>query len=805
MKTFIKTCLLTILLILIGFTSLACTSQTTTTTTTQDTSVEEQIVVNQLQVELSINSSFQILYTMILNDTSGDLTVVFSSSDELIASVNQQGVITGQSIGSCSIYLNYHGYLSAVVEVVVSNRYVVVQPTKTVYQPGNSLNLSGGSLEIYDSSGTLSESIDLNSSMITSYDNQLVGSQIVEFVYQNVTFGFEVYILNEKQEASLMDDIILLNNESSVGELAEFALTKANIADMLESVENIYDYSEVEIYGLFTMPSGDVKKVDAFWYQDYHESITYTDVNTSNNLEGKVNDTSEDYDLILDYVKENNPQFRLRYLPTEAGECSLEIVIKVDGVLIQTFHKSFTVLEQTTDDYQGFLEVDSSSNRHFVFSEGGTYIPVGQNVAWYTSADRKYYDYLNWFDQMGQAKMNYARVWMAAWGYSIFWDDVYSYDQRQDNLYSLDRTIEIADENDIYIQLCILHHGMFSQEVNPMWPNSSNTWYTSKYGSNPYSEYLSNPGLFFTNDEARSSFKNQLKYIVARYAYSDNIMSWELFNEVDWIETYTALTGTYWHKEMAEYIKSIDPYQHLVTTSVKSDSFLSSTYQVFNLNAIDYVNVHSYGIYNHVSVLPTKQNNGFEVFNKPILYDEVGYSGNGGADQYSKDPNNVTLHQELWAGAMGGGAGTGMNWWWESWIETYDLYDQYTAISIYTSQMNLVAETTYQVLASSDSDYNHATLDRSDCGYMGYVVDDRVYLYLFDTYYALFNQDVATKSNLTFSMDDFIQGTYSVDFYNTYTGDILSSQTIVVTQSGVLSVDIPSFTADIAVIIKPNT
>ena len=44
---------------------------------------------------------------------------------------------------------------------------------------------------------------------------------------------------------------------------------------------------------------------------------------------------------------------------------------------------------------------------------------VGQNVAWYTSRDRRYYDYVSWFGRMGDVGMNYARVWMAAWG---FWN-----------------------------------------------------------------------------------------------------------------------------------------------------------------------------------------------------------------------------------------------------------------------------------------------------------------------------------------------------------------------------------------------
>lgn len=53
-------------------------------------------------------------------------------------------------------------------------------------------------------------------------------------------------------------------------------------------------------------------------------------------------------------------------------------------------------------------------------------------------------------------------------------------------------------------------------------------------------------------------------------------MLYELWNEVDaelWYggtaaDYYTALSGiTSWHTEMAEYIKSLDIYDHLVSTS----------------------------------------------------------------------------------------------------------------------------------------------------------------------------------------------------------------------------------------------
>ncbi|MCK7490818.1 MAG: hypothetical protein MZW92_02795 [Comamonadaceae bacterium] len=222
-----------------------------------------------------------------------------------------------------------------------------------------------------------------------------------------------------------------------------------------------------------------------------------------------------------------------------------------------------------------------------------------------------------------------------------------------------------------------------------MWPGSDDTWYTDKYGANPYGAILDHPGQFFTSDLAKASFKNQLSYIVARWGYSDHLMAWELFNEVDWIEQYSATSGTAWHAEMAElpeHDRSLrPPGDHLGEGRLLP----VSVYNVFDLEQIDYVNVHSYGIYNHTSTLPTRQKNGFLAFQKPILYAEVGMFRNGGAAQMAVDPDNVTLHQELWGRDDGRGRRDRMNWWWESWIHPSDAYHEFAGAAAFGAVMDL--------------------------------------------------------------------------------------------------------------------
>ncbi|MBI9009549.1 MAG: Ig-like domain-containing protein [Tenericutes bacterium] len=802
-----KKIFLLILVILLSFTVVSCDLFNKTTTTTEVVSTNTTLQNTTLSTDdfdlvlddetrvIAVDGEYLIEYTLNFELLATD-TITFVSSNSAVASVSALGVVKGLSVGEATITVRYSEELYKTMLVTVTDQVEISPPNKTIYQLGENLNLFGAKIISYDGQIVLEE-IPITAEMISNYDSDQTGSQFVEFDYNGNTYSFEVYVLDEIQEKSLFIDCINLNTENIVGEKIEFALTKSNLEEFL-AVVNVYDYEQINVYGLFTTPDGVVMKMPAFWYVDYKETAKAVSIISSFNTEGKVNDTDRDYDVQVSFEQIGDAHYRLRYLPESIGDYEATIVVEVDGQIIQSFNKSFTVNESTTDDFKGFVKVDETNNRHFVFDSGATYIPVGQNVAWYTSTQRMHYDFLSWFEQMESVGMNYARLWMAPWGYSIFWDDLYDYDDRQTRMYSMDRTMDYADEFDIYIQLCLLNHGMFSAETNPMWPNTENNWYISRYGVNPYSTVISDSGDFFSDDEMKSLYKNQLIYTIARYGYSDMIMSFELFNEVDWIETYNATDGVAWHSEMAAFIKNTDPYKHLITTSHINESFFSSNFTVYNDDNIDFISIHRYGIYDHTDYLAVKQNYCFNIFNKPVLYDEVGYQGWGGQQQVEADPNNVTLHQALWGGALGGGAGTGMNWWWESWIDKYDFYSEYQGVAVFTEDMDL-SGSDYQFVYSEDIFSDLLDVSNNNVSYMGYLVEDRLYLYVYDEDYELNNQSVSLKQAVTIEIPDCAAGIYSYEVYDTFTGAILYTETVIVGMTGDYTITLPNFNIDLAI------
>ena len=64
---------------------------------------------------------------------------------------------------------------------------------------------------------------------------------------------------------------------------------------------------------------------------------------------------------------------------------------------------------------------------------------------------------------------------------------------------------------------------------------------------------------FFVSEEAKTRFRNRLRYIVARWGYSPAIGMWEFFNEIDNIQfrdknnPIPAEDIVGWHTEMAKY------------------------------------------------------------------------------------------------------------------------------------------------------------------------------------------------------------------------------------------------------------
>ena len=569
----------------------------------------------------------------------------------------------------------------------------------------------------------------------------------------------------------------LISEEVVVHEKVEFALVEKNPGYIRENY-NPFDYSKLKIYAVFTSPDHEKDIVAlGFWYRDY-KIILDTNLATGRVKSGEP-DGMEFVNFIGDY------EYRLRFQPSSSGKWTYKIYVEYDGGDITEELDGSIEVSDSSKEYKGLIKVDKSNNRTFMYEDGSTFMPIGENMGWWADNSRKTYDYYVWFSNANKNNMNIARIWMAPWGFCLHWgDSMYDYTDRLNYAARLDRVIEYADEYNMYIMLALLNHGQFSTVADSTW------------NQNPYNKanggILENPQSFFTSKVAKDVYKNELLYIIGRYGYSDNIMCWELFNEVDWTDNadLNAVNIKMWHKEMAEFIKNNDSYGHMVSTSYKTEQGSS-----FTLDVIDFANPHSYGYAgkNICDTLPTVLDRLYRQYNKPILHSEIGIDWQNGYNNYKLDPKGISLRQASWAGMMGGGAGGAMNWWWDSYVHPYDLYYQFKGAGSYAKLLDLTGSDYTQLRTLKGVEKS------SGVGLLGYRFDNRIYGYLYDTSWS-YLKETGELNNINVSIP-FTNGTYTLTFYSATTGVAFNNSELKVT-NGIATFTVPKFTSDVAFIIK---
>jgi len=289
---------------------------------------------------------------------------------------------------------------------------------------------------------------------------------------------------------------------------------------------------------------------------------------------------------------------------------------------------------------EGYIRRDPNHINRFRFDSRAPYYPIGHNLAWPGFG----VDFAVQIPQMKEAGLNWARIWACAWSdFNPWWPNDQS---PKDVLWkkALDnwqKTIDLCERNGICFQLVLFHHGQFSSTVNPNWPD--HPWNAKNGG------FLAKPDDFFTHPEAIKRAKMWFRYAVARWGHSPSIMAWELFNEVEWCDGYrnNIKSVVDWHSKMAEYIRSIDPYKHLVTSS-------SSMEHPDMYAKLDYYQPHTYPPDIVGAVTQEKQPG-----DKPLFFGEFGAMNN------AEKQERKTIRDGLYAGMLANHAGTAMYWSWD--------------------------------------------------------------------------------------------------------------------------------------------
>ena len=440
-------------------------------------------------------------------------------------------------------------------------------------------------------------------------------------------------------------------NNTTVGKYEKFELD----INLTAAYANPYDYDEISVKCTITKPGGGQDVVDGFYMQNFTIGAN-----------GFANATG-------------TSSFKIRYSPVLPGTYSYVVAattaLGTGSLPAQTF-------ECVSSALPGFIR--KSATNYLKFDNGKQYIPIGENMGWQLNSVTS--NYSNWLSSLADNGGNFIRVWMSSWAFALEWkngsngyEGLKKY--KQSNAFYLDWLLDYCKQKSVYVMLALNNHGQVSTNVNPEWNN------------NPYNLVNGGPAAntwdFFTSPVAKNLHKNRLRYIVARYGYSQQIQSWELFNELHWTNDFENKKNdlTAWDDEMSTYLKEKDVNKHLVTTSYGGTETITNTWSLSN---IDFTQTHFYvNSPNIESVLAPANQTFLSQYAKPTLNGEFGL-GPSGATLSADDPNGVHIHNAIWGSMFSGGLGSGMTWWWDDYVEPRNLYYHYKPLAGMVSLVNFV-------------------------------------------------------------------------------------------------------------------
>ena len=446
-------------------------------------------------------------------------------------------------------------------------------------------------------------------------------------------------------------------NHETVGQFERFEIT----IDLSATFDNPFDPEEIDLTAHFTSPSGKKIALPGFFFRDY----------------GKTRRVR--------LPSKGPPQWKVRFAPLEIGEYKYYVVIRDKKGEVKSEESNFRVIESSNP---GFLRQSKKAVHYLEFDSGKQYFGVGENIAW-GSRENQIYDYDRYFSKMAENGCNYSRVWMVPWNLSLEWTNkgfpvgkfkgigIYNLE----NAWRLDYILNLAKEKGIYFMLTMGNYSDLMVERGP--------WNEQMWTDNPYRKrnggFCENPEEFFTNEKARSYYKKRLRYIIARWGYATNLLSFEFFNEysvpLDWV------------KEMARFIKETDSSHHLVTSSTGypwGDYYPED--KLWNLEDIDYTQTHVYGYKGEPIDLVGKLNSKIVTkvtsYPKPCLVAEFGIDGSKDNRFYDKRGKGVSLHNGLWAAVFSGSFAGAANWWWDSYVHPKKLYYHYQALANFVTTVD---------------------------------------------------------------------------------------------------------------------
>lgn len=415
--------------------------------------------------------------------------------------------------------------------------------------------------------------------------------------------------------------------------------------DLGATYENPFDPQQVRLDAEFRTPGGGVEGVPGYYHQGFRA----------------------EYEKGLELLAlDGEPTWKVRYMPREAGEYEA-VFTAWDSTADRQVTSDTVRFRCTPSDAPGFVRVrapEAGGPKYFRLTDGGSLWLIGHNVTTYYGGLEAA------FRKMAAGGENYTRFWMWSHGLGLEWDrPVGRY--RLEEAWRLDRTFRLARRHGLHLMLCLDTHQDFRE---------------SGWEDNPYNAANGGPCKkpldFVRKERARKLYKRRLRYVVARWGYHPNLLCWEFVNEIEgWPgaqENRDVVAE--WHREMAEYLDELDPFDHPITSSQWTTEGWP---ELWDLPQMDLVQSHYYAnsmwadMAGDVAQICAQKRRDWP--DKLHVFGEYGVHYRGGTAEV--DPGGVHLHNGNWAALMSGAASNPVSWWHRDYIDPMGLYEVYRGVA----------------------------------------------------------------------------------------------------------------------------
>jgi len=426
--------------------------------------------------------------------------------------------------------------------------------------------------------------------------------------------------------------------------------------DLSADYDNPYDPAEVSLKARFHCPSGREAVVEGFWLEPYRITLSATESLTSS----------------------GDGVWCVRFAPPEAGLYRYTLRLRDRSGLRHAPLLGQFVCEPS--DNPGFVRPSPKAPTYLQLDNGAPFIGLGVGGhLWGSARPTCLRRYNSWLSDLAAFKGNCISLNFETLGCGVFCLDYVAplgakYDQQ--NAARLDYVLGMMATRKV--------RGILSLFATAL--SDEKHWGDSRFNA-ARGGPCATAEEFFTHPEALRVQKQVLRYAVARWGFSPNLLAWELCNEVNYSAASRKDPGIVraWHRDMAAYLRRIDPNRHPVTTSFGSGESCEDP-DVWRLDDIGLTIIHDYSTDTVESLwrrMGIKRGYG-----KPCIGGESGIGFPTVESAYEKDPRGRQFHDSQWVSIMGGGAANVFHWWPSRYWDSMDLLKLFEPLADFCADVN---------------------------------------------------------------------------------------------------------------------